>query len=61
MSSARTIPPRVFAALVHLGLSAAVALLVLCAIYFYWYPDVLFAGAGGKEAFAAIHRPNSLV
>jgi hypothetical protein len=48
------VPPRIRAALVHLSLSAAVALAVFLAIYFYWYPGVLFEGAGGKELFFLI-------
>jgi len=47
-------PPRIRAALVHLSLSAVVALAVFLAIYFVWYPDVLFEGAGGKELFFLI-------
>lgn len=47
-------PPRIRAALIHLSLSATIALLVFLAIYFYWYPDVLFDGAGGKELFLLI-------
>ncbi len=47
-------PARIRAALVHLSLSAALALAVFLAIYFYWYPDVLFEGAGGKELFFLI-------
>ena len=47
-------PPRVYASLIHLALSAAVALTVFLGIYFYWYPDVLFEGAGGKELFFLI-------
>jgi hypothetical protein len=47
-------PARIRAALVHLSLSLALALAVFLAIYFYWYPDVLFEGAGGKELFFLI-------
>ena len=47
-------PPRVRASLVHLALSAAVATLVFLPIYFYWYPDVLFEGAGGRDLFFLI-------
>jgi hypothetical protein len=47
-------PPRVRAALIHLALSAALALLVFLPIYFYWYPDVLYEGAGGKDLFMLI-------
>ena len=34
--------------------SIAVALLVFFAIYFVWYPHVLFEGAGGRELFLLI-------
>jgi hypothetical protein len=47
-------PPRIRAALIHLTLSAAVALAVFLPIYFYWYPDVLFEGAGGRDLFFLI-------
>jgi hypothetical protein len=47
-------PPRFRAALIHLALSATLALAVFLAIYLYWYPDVLFEGAGGKELFLLI-------
>lgn len=47
-------PPRIRAALIHLALSAAVALAVFLPIYFYWYPDVLFEGAGGRDLFLLI-------
>ena len=47
-------PPRIRAALIHLSISAAIALAVFLAIYVYWYPDVLFDGAGGKELFLLI-------
>lgn len=47
-------PPRIRAALIHLTLSAAVALVVFLPIYFYWYPDVLFEGAGGRDLFFLI-------
>ncbi|MFZ3321250.1 MAG: TfpX/TfpZ family type IV pilin accessory protein [Usitatibacter sp.] len=46
--------PRIRAALIHLSLSATIALAVFLAIYFYWYPGVLFDGAGGKELFVLI-------
>ena len=42
------------AALVHLALSMAVATAVVLAIYFVWFPDVLFEGAGGRELFFLI-------
>jgi len=47
-------PPRVRAALIHLSLSATVAGLVFLPLYFYWYPDVLFASAGGRDLFLLI-------
>jgi hypothetical protein len=47
-------PPRVRAALIHLTLSAAVAAAVFFPIYFYWYPDVLFESAGGRDLFFLI-------
>ncbi len=47
-------PPRIRAALIHLTLSAAVALAVFLPLYFYWYPDVLFEGAGGRDLFFLI-------
>jgi hypothetical protein len=47
-------PVRIRAALVHLSLSIALAVAVFFAIYFYWYPGVLFEGAGGKELFLLI-------
>jgi hypothetical protein len=47
-------PPRIRAALIHLTLSAAVAVAVFLPIYFYWYPDVLFEGAGGRDLFLLI-------
>lgn len=47
-------PPRIRAALIHLTLSAAVASAVFLPIYFYWYPDVLFEGAGGRDLFFLI-------
>ena len=47
-------PPRVKAALIHLTLSAAVAAAVFFPIYFYWYPDVLFESAGGRDLFFLI-------
>lgn len=49
-----TLPPRVRAALIHLGISATIALIVFLGIYFVWYPGVLFDGAGGKELFLLI-------
>ena len=47
-------PPRVRAALIHLTLSAAVAAAVFLPIYFFWYPDVLFESAGGRDLFFLI-------
>ncbi|HEY2628972.1 MAG TPA: TfpX/TfpZ family type IV pilin accessory protein [Usitatibacter sp.] len=47
-------PVRIRVALVHLALSAALALAVFLGIYFYWYPGVFFEGAGGKELFLLI-------
>ncbi|MGZ5038952.1 MAG: TfpX/TfpZ family type IV pilin accessory protein [Usitatibacter sp.] len=44
-------PPRVRAALIHLGLSATIAALVVLPIYFLWYPEVLFESAGGRDLF----------
>jgi len=46
--------PRVRAALIHLTLSAAIAALVFLPLYFYWYPDVLFESAGGRDLFFLI-------
>jgi hypothetical protein len=46
--------PRGRAALIHLALSAAVAALVFLPLYFYWYPDVLFESAGGRDLFMLI-------
>ncbi len=47
-------PPRVRAALIHLALSATLAAAVFLPIYFFWYPDVLFESAGGRDLFALI-------
>ena len=47
-------PPRVRAALIHLAISAAVAGAVFLPIYFFWYPDVLFESAGGRDLFFLI-------
>ena len=47
-------PPRVRAALIHLALSALIAALVFLPIYFFWYPDVLFESAGGRDLFFLI-------
>ncbi len=46
--------PRFRAGLIHLALSAAIAALVFLPIYFYWYPDVLFESAGGRDLFMLI-------
>ncbi|HUL96168.1 MAG TPA: TfpX/TfpZ family type IV pilin accessory protein [Usitatibacter sp.] len=48
------LPPRAGAALNHLALSAAIALAVFLPIYFFWYPDVLYESAGGKDIFLII-------
>lgn len=45
---------RLRAGLIHLSLSAAVAALVFLPIYFFWYPDVLYDYAGGKDLFLLI-------
>lgn len=42
------------AGLIHLSLSAAVAALVFLPIYFFWYPDVLYDYAGGRDLFLLI-------
>ena len=47
-------PPRVRAALIHLAISAAVAGAVFLPLYFFWYPDVLFESAGGRDLFLLI-------
>ena len=47
-------PPRLRAALIHLTLSATVAAAVFLPIYFFWYPDVLFESAGGRDLFLLI-------
>ncbi|HUL55903.1 MAG TPA: hypothetical protein VLT60_02830, partial [Usitatibacter sp.] len=49
-----TLAPRLRAFLVHLLMSAFVALAVFLAIYFLWYPHVLFQGAGGRDLFVLI-------
>src|SRR5471032_481619 len=46
--------PPLRAALLHRALSAAIAALVFLPIYFYWYPDVLFESAGGRDLFLLI-------
>ena len=50
----RLMPSRVRAALVHLTLCATIAALVFLPLYFYWYPDVLFESAGGRDLFRLI-------
>jgi hypothetical protein len=45
---------RARAALIHLTLSAAIAAAVFLPIYFFWYPDVLFGMAGGRDLFLLI-------
>jgi hypothetical protein len=45
---------RIRAGLIHLALSAAIAAAVFLPIYFFWYPDVLFERAGGRELFVLI-------
>lgn len=45
---------RLLAGLIHLSLSAAIAGAVFLPIYFFWYPDVLFESAGGRDLFLLI-------
>lgn len=45
---------RTRAGLTHLALSALVATTALAVIYFVWFPEVLFEGAGGRELFFII-------
>ena len=45
---------RIRAGLVHLSLSLTIATLVWLPIYFFWYPDVLYESAGGRELFLLI-------
>lgn len=45
---------RARAGLIHLALSAAIAAAVFLPIYFFWYPDVLFERAGGRDLFLLI-------
>lgn len=42
------------AALIHLGLSAAIATATFVVIYFLWFPGALFAAAGGLKLFFLI-------
>ena len=46
--------PRARAGGIHLVLSALFATTVFLAIYLYWYPDVLFELAGGRQLFLLI-------
>ena len=46
--------PRARAGGLHLALSALFATTVFLAIYLYWYPDVLFELAGGRQLFVLI-------
>lgn len=45
---------RLKAGLIHLSISATIALLVFLPIYFFWYPDVLYDYAGGRDLFLLI-------
>ena len=45
---------RLRAGLIHLSISATIALLVFLPIYFFWYPDVLYDYAGGRDLFLLI-------
>jgi hypothetical protein len=45
---------RLRAGLIHLSLSAAIAAAVFFPLYFFWYPDVLFESAGGRDLFLLI-------
>ena len=42
------------AGLIHLSISATIALMVFLPIYFFWYPDVLYDYAGGRDLFALL-------
>jgi len=42
------------AGFIHLLISAAIAAAVFLPIYFFWYPDVLYDYAGGKDLFLLI-------
>ena len=53
-ASLAAVPPRIRASLIHLALSATIAALVFLPLYFYWYPDVLFESAGGRDLFLLI-------
>ena len=45
---------RLRAGFIHLAISAAVAAAVFLPIYFFWYPDVLYDYAGGRDLFALL-------
>jgi len=45
---------RLVAGLIHLSLSAGIAAIVFLPLYFFWYPDVLFEHAGGRDLFLLI-------
>lgn len=45
---------RLRAGLIHLSLSAAIAAAVFLPIYFFWFPDVLYESAGGRDLFLLI-------
>ena len=45
---------RLIAGLIHLSISAAIAVAVFLPIYFFWYPDVLYESAGGRDLFLLI-------
>jgi hypothetical protein len=42
------------AAPIHFAISATVAALVFCVVYFVWYPGAMFDAAGGRELFVLI-------
>ena len=45
---------RVRAALVHFGISVVVVGTVFLLVYFVWYPEPLFRGAGGRDLFMVL-------
>ena len=45
---------RLRAGLIHLCLSAAIAAAVFLPIYFFWFPDVLYESAGGRDLFLLV-------
>ena len=45
---------RLRAGLIHLSLSAAIAAAVFLPIYFFWFPDVLYESAGGRDLFLLV-------